>query len=68
MKLEADLAAQLAAELKARSDEAPPVSDADLVAQIAADMAALPPVVRAKVQAASSAPVLRVIAGKAANE
>lgn len=65
MKLEADLAAQLAAELKARSDAAPPVSDADLVAQIAADMAALPPVVRAKVQAASSAPVLRVVTGKA---
>jgi hypothetical protein len=65
---ELDIMRLIAEEQRARAPAVAELSDADLVAQIAADMAALPPVVRAKVQAASSAPVLRVIAGKAANE
>lgn len=64
-RLEMDLIMLLSPALPVMEDASKSLSDADLVAQIAADMAALPPVVRAKVQAASSAPVLRVIAGKA---
>ena len=64
MKLEADLAAQLSAELRMRADKAPPLSDADLVAQIAADVAALPPAVRARVQASTSGPSLRLVGSR----
>lgn len=60
-RLEMDLIMLLSPALPAIEDDTRSMSDDDLVAQIAADMAALPPTIRARVQAAHSAPILRVV-------
>jgi hypothetical protein len=54
----------IADETRAQPSAVTEMSDADLVAQIAADVAALPPAVRARVQASTSAPGLRLVGSR----
>lgn len=60
-RLEMDLIMLLSPALPAMEDATRELSDADLVAQIAADVAALPPAVRARVQASTNGPSLRLV-------
>ena len=61
---ELDIMARIAEETRAKPQAITELSDADLVAQIAADVAALPPAVRARVQASTSGPSLRLVGSR----
>lgn len=61
---ELDIMARIADETRAQPSAVAELSDADLVAQIAADVAALPPAVRARVQASTAGPSLRLVGSR----